>query len=400
MAIQNAIDGKQTGKIGGKVYSVVNGQQVVREYRATIANPNTELQVQSRAKLKLMSQLAAVCAPIIAIKREGKKSGRNIFISQNYELAGFQEDAATINLNQVQLTKGVLSIGEFTADRQDGLNITVELAENMANDIDRVVYVALTKEADGSLHLHDSKVCQIAGDNGSFPQDLRYTDKAVVIYAYGVRENTDKAKAKFNSMKAPNAEQIAKLLTNRSLSTADFTMSNTAGLTMLVGESAGSSDNVERATIILNKQGNGTVSGAGVYVVGDSVTIHAIPAEGGSFLGWHEGSAAGALLSSNADYTFTAETSKTIVAVFQGGAAQQYTIAASSEDDTKGTVSGAGSYAEGATCTLVASPKSGFVLNGWYENEQFVSSSSSYAFTVNGNRTLVAKFMVDDDPEN
>ena len=399
MAIQNAIDGKQTGKIGGKVYSVVNGQQVVREYRANIANPNTELQVQSRAKLKLMSQLAAVVAPIIAIKREGMKSGRNIFISRNYEFAGFENDEATINLNQVQLTKGTLSIGSFSANREDGVSLTCILDEDMSNEIDRVVYVAITKEEDGSLHLHDSKTITIAGDNGRFPADLRYTDKSVVIYAYGVRENTDKAKAKFASIKAPNAEQVAKLLTSRSLSTADYTMTNTAGVTLQAGEQGGSVDDETRVTISVIKTGAGNVSGAGSYLQGAQVTLVATPLQGGSFLGWREGSAAGTLLSAETRYQFEATENKTIYAVFENAIGGQFTINATSNDNTKGTVSGGGQFSEGESCTLVARPISPAVFDAWYENNESVSSNPSYTFTVEGNRDLVAHFH-DDDPEN
>ena len=399
MAIQNAIDGKQTGKIGGKVYSVVNGQQVVREYRANISNPNTELQVQSRAKLKLMSQLAAVVAPVIAIKREGMKTGRNIFISRNYEFAGFENEEAVINLNQIQLTKGTLSIGSFSANREDGVSITCSLDEDMSQEIDRVVYVAITKEEDGSLHLHDSKTISNEGDNGRFPGNLRYTDKSVVIYAYGVRENTDKAHAKFASIKAPNAEQVAKLLTSRSLSTADFTMTNTAGVTLQAGEQGGSVDDETRVTISVVKTGAGNVSGAGSYLQGAQVTLVATPLQGGSFLGWRDGSASGTLLSTETTYQFEATENKTIYAVFENAISGQYTIAVSSSDSTKGTVSGGGQFSAGDACTLVATPISPNVFDGWYENNELVSSLPSYTFNVEGNREIIGVFH-DDDAEN
>lgn len=396
MAIQNAIDGKKTGKIGGQVFSVVNGQQVVREYRAKIANPNTELQVQSRAKLKLMSQLAAVVSPIIAIKREGNKSGRNIFISDNYDLATFADAEAKINLNKIQLTKGVIGIGEFTADRTGGTSIECSLNENLAGELDRVMYVAMVKEADGSLHLHDSKVSDVAGANGQFVETLRYTSKPVVIYAYGMRDNTEKAKAKFGNMNAPTAEMVARILSSRVLSSYDVTMTDTKGLTMLAGENEKSSDDIENILVNVTISGNGSATGAGRYPIGQQVTLRATPDAEAEFVAWKRGSASGETLSTNANYTFVAEESIAIVAVFRGGPVPHYTIAASASPAGYGSVTGAGSYEEGASVTLHATPAEGKRFLRWTENGASVSTSANYTFVASANRTLVAVF--DDAP--
>ena len=57
-----------------------------------------------------------------------------------------------------------------------------------------------------------------------------------------------------------------------------------------------------------------------------------------------------------------------------------------------GTSSGAGSYAQGASATVAAVPNTGFIFVNWTENGTVVSTSSSYQFTMAGNRTLVANF--------
>jgi hypothetical protein len=57
-----------------------------------------------------------------------------------------------------------------------------------------------------------------------------------------------------------------------------------------------------------------------------------------------------------------------------------------------GVVSGAGAYAEGAECTLTATPSDGYVFFGWVENGVVVSTDLSCSFTVTGDRWLVAQF--------
>lgn len=69
-----------------------------------------------------------------------------------------------------------------------------------------------------------------------------------------------------------------------------------------------------------------------------------------------------------------------------------YVVTVVSEDAAKGTVSGGGSYEGGAQATVSASPATGYKLSGWYENGAQVSADKSYTFTVNGNRTLTARF--------
>ena len=57
-----------------------------------------------------------------------------------------------------------------------------------------------------------------------------------------------------------------------------------------------------------------------------------------------------------------------------------------------GTVTGAGSYAEGATCTLTATANEGYTFINWTENGEIVSTEAIYSFTVAGDRNLVANF--------
>ena len=61
-----------------------------------------------------------------------------------------------------------------------------------------------------------------------------------------------------------------------------------------------------------------------------------------------------------------------------------------------GTVIGAGTFAQGSTVTVAATPKTGYTFTNWTDSGSTtsVSTSPSYQFTVNGNRALVANFTI------
>ncbi|HEV7425400.1 MAG TPA: FG-GAP-like repeat-containing protein [Thermoanaerobaculia bacterium] len=71
-----------------------------------------------------------------------------------------------------------------------------------------------------------------------------------------------------------------------------------------------------------------------------------------------------------------------------------YSITVSSSPAGGGTVGGGGTFAAGSSRTVTASANSGYTFTNWTENGGVVSSSSTYTFTLNSNRTLIANFTV------
>jgi IgA Peptidase M64/Divergent InlB B-repeat domain len=61
---------------------------------------------------------------------------------------------------------------------------------------------------------------------------------------------------------------------------------------------------------------------------------------------------------------------------------------------TGGTVGGGGAITTGDSTTVTATPNSGYSFTSWTENGTVVSTSASYSFTVTGNRSLVANFII------
>lgn len=393
----NSILGKMNGKVGNIVVATVGGIVVGREYNPNVANPNTQPQQNTRGKFKLASQLSATMAPVIAIKKEGNVSARNLFVKENFPSIRYSQGVADINLNVVQLTKSQRNFAGFNADRSSGTAIAVELNADSASALSRVVYIAYKKASDGSLIFFDSKVCNTAGAEGKFNDVLNYTADAVVLYAYGMKDLESGITSKFGNMSAPSAEDVAQLLISNTENMASVQLTKTAGLTMAAGENTGDSDDVEHLTVSLVISGNGSAVGGGRFETGQTVTLRATPDAEASFVAWKANNASGQVLSTANPYSFEVEQNMTICAVFQGGPTPHYDINLSADPANGGTVSGGGSKEEGSSCTVVATPAAGMVFDGWFENGQLVSNNASYTFTVEGARTLVAQF--GEEPE-
>ena len=69
------------------------------------------------------------------------------------------------------------------------------------------------------------------------------------------------------------------------------------------------------------------------------------------------------------------------------------TVTATASPTVGGMVSGSGSYAVGATCTVTATANAGYYFLNWTENGTVVSYDAAYSFTVDGDRDLVANFI-------
>lgn len=297
---------KGSGKLGATVFAVNSGVQIAREYQPKVANPNTEAQQDTRARFKLMSQLSAVMAPVIAIKKDGLKSARNQFQSINFDIVDYENETASINLNLVQLTKSNRSFVGFNANRANGSSIAVQLDASMAETADRVVYIAYEKRVDGSLILLGSKVCSTPGTDGKFADTLPYSSKSVVLYAYAIKDTDASMTAKFGNLIAPSAEKVAKLLVSSSENMNAVNLTKTAGLTMDEGVVIADSNTSESETVMITvaaPQGV-IISGDGEVVKGSTVSLQAtIDIPSTNFKCWKIGNEE---VSTDNPYTFVA----------------------------------------------------------------------------------------------
>lgn len=215
-----------TGKLADVVMAVRNGEQIARKYQPEVYNPQTTSQISARARFKLMSQLSAVFAPFIAMRKSGSVSSRNMFVKENFKNATFTDNNADINMSAVKLTKSVVGLPSITATRNGNL-LSVELAA-FAKDVDRVVYVVATRNDDESLRAVDSTVVNVAGTDNTFPGAIPVPgSNELYVYAYGMRDNTEAAKAIFGDLTNPDATTVARIVTMSNLTDADITLTET-----------------------------------------------------------------------------------------------------------------------------------------------------------------------------
>lgn len=229
MAKIYGISGALSGKLAGNVMVIRGGDNIVREYKATIANPNTPAQVSARARLKMMSQLAAVMAPAMMFrKRSSNVSMRNVFVKANYPLATYENDQATINLASVKLTEGVVALPNVSLARTDG-TLSLGLVATPNLNVNRVVYAVFARQADGTVRLAGTAIATEAGASLTWPATIQAPAENGVVLAYGLRDNTDAARVTYGNIDWSSVQPEVVLDVTRRLLESDVTVTETKG---------------------------------------------------------------------------------------------------------------------------------------------------------------------------
>lgn len=387
MKVRGYLKGK--GKLGNIVCSTVAGETIARDYNPEVANPNTEGQVDQRARFKLMSQLSSIMAPVIAIPKQKSQSSRNLFVKKNIGTTVYDGVQAAINLNKVQLTNGVSNIDVIGCDRSSHESCSVYYNGHDLVGMVGMVYCIFEKDDAGNLSLLDSAVVTENTEDGDWGAELKYSAKEIVVYGYALLGDSDKAKAAFGNLDAPTAESVAKLIVSSSVSASTIKSTKTKGFTMPVGVEDGEwSEDDGKVRLTVTVTGPGTADGSGRYEVGERVICTATPNTGMEFVGWYRN---GSQVATTLTYQFDIMADTTIEARFRQPAAR-HNVTASVSPSGSGTVSGTGSFEEGSNCTVVATAASGYRFVEWQKNGAQVSTSASYTFAVMEDVALVAIF--------
>lgn len=253
------ITGTGSGKLGSAVFSVTAGEQVVRQYQPVVTNPSTPQQVNNRAKLKLLSQLSAVMADVIAIPRIGSLTPRNSFVKDNYPLVTAENGAASVDLSQLAITKGGMQIPDVVAERNADTSIDVALAMKADQLVSRVIYIMFYRNNQGELQLVDSAVVETAGEGGTFPWSFPYQQQDVIVYAYGIFDKNAKATATFGNYAVATGTQVASLIAGRHVDESDYLITKTRGI-VLAGETTAEFHSVTINNQAIAAQGSTPIS--------------------------------------------------------------------------------------------------------------------------------------------
>lgn len=137
----------------------------------------------------------------------------------------------------------------------------------------------------------------------------------------------------------------------------------------------------------------GTVSGQGTYVSQQTVSLIAEPHEGYLFLNWTE---AGEEVSTDANYNFTAQGNRELLANFEESQTPGYftlILYTLPHNNAGGGAFGGGVYPAGTQLTITANSNMDFSFLEWRdENQNPISQQAQYTFTLNANREITAVF--------
>lgn len=182
----NGFVGKGSGKLGSSVFAISGGEQIVRQYNPQVSNPQTDAQVAQRAKLKLMSQVAAALASIIGFTKKGLVSARNQFIAANIPYVTFENDAAKLMVGDITLTGSAMAFPEITAVAGAGNTASVNLSSAAAENVDGVLYAAVKETDDQRFEVVAKTLVTTAGVDRTFGGSLSGITTDVYIFAYGL----------------------------------------------------------------------------------------------------------------------------------------------------------------------------------------------------------------------
>ena len=131
--------------------------------------------------------------------------------------------------------------------------------------------------------------------------------------------------------------------------------------------------------------GSGTTTGDGAYAIDANATVTAVAAAGFAFVNWTDN---GTVVSTNSSHTLVMNVNHSLVANF----VPTYTVTAGALPAQGGTTTGGGTFNEGTSVTVTATPNAGYTFVSWTEDGFVVSVAPSFTFDVASDRTLVANF--------
>lgn len=314
--------GKTTGKIGSIVFSTSGGETIAREYNPHVANPNTMAQVTQRARMKLMSQLSAAFADVVAMRKDGLVSKRNKFVKRNFGYSQGLNGVAQVSYENLQLTEGSLGLpqilGGLVGDEDPEWDFY--LATEPAANIKRVVWIAFLKTQEGKLQLITSEIVTTSTDK-AFEWKPNWTPDGwmgyeVIVYAYGMADTSEKATANYGNLQVTNASDLARLVGTRAISFEDYQFSQTRGTTIGTNGTPIEPEQAGYARVFVTALGEGgTVTGGGSFEIGSQVTVTATVNAGYEFRGWVlNGSSQ--IISTSLAYTFTLQGQIDLVATY------------------------------------------------------------------------------------
>lgn len=218
-----ATDNIKYGKRGGLIFYKVGENVLSRSYSPKVANPNTEKQVQQRAKIKLLSQIAALFRFIIAIFPTPEKSARSLFQALNWEWLFFDQGQAQIYLEDIDLTGTYTHITDISYHVRyvSGLpRAFIYFPDEPPDNINRVFYYLFKLLDNNRLELLDYICTENRGASPLYQyyawrcdaielDEQGHTTEDYYVYAFGMIDKSIEATEKWDENTFEPVEHLA-----------------------------------------------------------------------------------------------------------------------------------------------------------------------------------------------
>jgi hypothetical protein len=188
--------GKNSGRVGGVVYSNYRGQQVVRSYQPQVKNPKSVGQIAQRAKFKLVSQIAASLGEDLMSFIPGNKrqTNRNAFVSKMLSKAMYQNNEASLPIEEIVLTNSLENwIGSIDSQMATIAGTLIESFIDISRVRVRVVFIGYNNEGViEKINALESVPTKTEGRvSFTFPRPAtsRFTNIRALVYAYELGED-------------------------------------------------------------------------------------------------------------------------------------------------------------------------------------------------------------------
>ena len=178
-----------TGRIGGLVFKVVNGQQVITPYKKEVFNPRSEAQMLHRAKFALSGMINKIVPKEVLVGMSpDRRSRRLLFASNIIRHANVSVDSgvvkATLNANDLVFSQGVaapVTVSGMTVT--DGL-VSGNLSA-LPEKVDAVMMIAVVYDTTVGLYTRTVYEVLPAGET-AISLDTQTTETSNVAHIYAV----------------------------------------------------------------------------------------------------------------------------------------------------------------------------------------------------------------------
>ena len=222
---------KLKGKLAGVVFQQYEGLNIAKEYQPNVKNPNTESQVQSRAKFKAVSQRIAVFADVLLLAA-GKVSSylrtiRGALVRVTLPTVNFDTEENKAIIDPVSFTNAVNSLNFnpiVGAPVLAGSTIASATISVPVNDTFRYTIVAVNASGDivGQA--------TVSGEGAAQPIQIQAprtteTPASYEVYAVAMRQATTGSSVNYGSL-----SNLDSVFVTRGIANGDILVSQAANM--------------------------------------------------------------------------------------------------------------------------------------------------------------------------